>query len=117
MEPNCSGTPVLNLLTFTDIGDFKTDTSMVLAISRLIEGLGYVKVFSKTYLPAKKTPLSTRESEVLKLSLNGFSSKMVAEKLYISIQTVKNHKRNMMAKTCASNIAELITLCLLNSWI
>lgn len=117
LEPNHSGIPVLNLLTFTDIGDYKTDTSIVLTISRLTEDQGYVKVFSKSYLPAKKTPLSSRESEVLRLSLGGDSSKMIAEKLFISIQTVKNHKRNMMEKTCAANIAELITLCLVNSWI
>ena len=117
LEPNHSGIPVLNLLTFSDIGDYKTDSSIVLSISRLTNGQGYVKVFSRSYFPAKITPLSLRESEVLRLSLNGNSSKMVAEKLYISIQTVKNHKRNMMEKTCASNIAELIALCLLNSWI
>lgn len=117
MEPQNHGVPVLNLLIFTDIGDYKTDTSIVLTISRLTEGQGYVKVFSKSYLPAKQTPLSPRESEVIRLSLEGDSSKMIAEKLFISIQTVKNHKRNMMEKTCASNIAELITLCLVNSWI
>ena len=46
LEPNRAGIPVLNLLTFTDIGDFKTDTNLVLTISRRINGHGYVKVFS-----------------------------------------------------------------------
>lgn len=117
MEPQNHGVPILNLLVFTDIGDFKTDTSIVLTISRLIEGLGYMKVFSKTYLPAKKTPLSARETEVLRLSHDGYSSKMIAEKLFISIQTVKNHKRNMMEKTLTSNITGLISLCIMNNWL
>jgi DNA-binding CsgD family transcriptional regulator len=116
LEPQ-AGIPVLHLLVFSDIGDFKADTSIVLTISRLLKDQGYVKVFSKSYLPKRYTPLSIRESEVLRLSLEGYSSKMIAEKLFISIQTVKNHKRNMMEKTCASNIAELISLSLLNSWI
>jgi len=116
MEPQ-AGIPILQLLVFSDIGDYKTDTSIVLTISRMVKEVGFVKVFSKTYLPPKKTPLSSRESEVLKLTLKGESSKMIAEKLFISIQTVKNHKRHMMEKTCASNIAELIALCLLNNWI
>jgi len=50
MEPQNHGIPVLNLLVFSDIGDYKTDTSIVLTASRLIEGQGYVKVFSKSYL-------------------------------------------------------------------
>jgi DNA-binding CsgD family transcriptional regulator len=111
------GQPVLNLSLFSDISEYKTDNTMVLTISYLDSQKGYVKVFSKTYLPVKKTPLSSRESEVLKLCLEGNSSKMIAEKLFLSIQTVKNHKRNMMDKTSAKNIAELISLCLLNSWI
>lgn len=116
LEPQ-AGVPILQLLVFSDIGDYKSDTSIVLTISRSVKGLGYVKIFSKTYLPVKNTPLSSRESEVLRLSSDGLSSKMIAEKLFISIQTVKNHKHNMMEKTCVANIAELITLCLVNNWI
>ena len=117
LEPNYSGIPVLNLLTFTDIGDFKTDTSLVLTISRLVNGEGYVKVFSKSYPQPGNTVLSKRELEVLKLCIDGLTSKMIADKLFLSVQTVKNHKRNMMAKTSARNIAALISLSLMNNWI
>jgi len=117
LEPQSAGIPIINLLVFTDIGDFKTDTNMILTISRLVKGQGYLKVFSKTYHATRDIPLSARESEVLKLSLEGLSSKMIAEKLFISIQTVKNHKRHMMEKTSAKNIAELIHLCNKNNWV
>lgn len=116
LEPE-AGNPILNLVVFTDIGDFKTDNNMTLTISRLESGVGYVKVFSKSYVPQRKPMLSVRESEILRLSLNGLSSKMIADKLFISIQTVKNHKANMMEKTSAKNIAELINLSLKNNWI
>ena len=112
-----SGIPVLNLAVFSDIGDFKTDSNIVLTISRLVSGQGYVKIFSKSYLPQRKSILSARESEVLRLSLEGLSSKMIADKLFISLQTVKNHKANMMEKTSAKNIAELINLSLKNKWV
>ncbi len=117
MEPDPGGIPVLNLLTFTDIGDFKTDTSLVLTVSRLIDGQGYVKVFSKSYPQSGNTVLSKRELEILKLCIDGMTSKRIADKLFLSEQTVKNHKRNMMAKTSASNIAALISLSLMNNWI
>jgi DNA-binding CsgD family transcriptional regulator len=117
LEPNYSGIPVLNLLTFTDIGDFKTDTSMVLTISRLVNGQGYVKIFSKSYPQPGNTVLSKRESEILRLCLDGLSSKMIADKLCLSIQTVKNHKRNMRVKTSARNTAGLINLSIKNNWI
>jgi DNA-binding NarL/FixJ family response regulator len=45
------------------------------------------------------------------------SSKMIADRLCISEQTVKNHKRNMMEKTSAKNIVELINFSLKNNWL
>jgi DNA-binding CsgD family transcriptional regulator len=117
LEPNYSGIPVLNLLTFTDIGDFKTDTNLVLTISRLVNGQGYVKIFSKSYPQPGNTVLSRRESEILRLCLDGLTGKLIAEKLFLSIQTVKNHKRNMMKKTSAGNITGLINLSIKNNWI
>lgn len=116
LEPQ-SGVPVLNLATFSDISDFKTDDSIVLTISRLVDGVGYVNVFNKSYLPSTKAVLSAREVEVLRLSHEGLSSKIIADKLFISLQTVKNHKRNMMGKTSTRNISGLINLSLKNKWI
>lgn len=117
LEPQSGGVPVLNMLIFSDIGDFKSDQNLVLTISFLVEGAGYVKIFSKSYTNNRNSILSSREAEVLRLSLKGLSSKMIADKLFISIQTVKNHKRNMMEKTSAKNIAELISLSLKNNWL
>lgn len=42
--------------------------------------------------------LSDREKEILQLVAEGYSSKEVAEKLYISPKTVENHKANIMRK-------------------
>lgn len=117
LEPDSLGIPVLNLLTFTDIGDFKTDTSMVLTISRLVRDQGYVKVYSKSYLQPENIFLSKRESEILRLCLEGLTGEMIAVKLFLSIQTVKNHKRNMMEKTSTRNITGLINLSIKNHWI
>ena len=51
-----------------------------------------------------------REKEVLNYISLGFSSKQIAERLYISINTVANHRRNMLHKKGASNSAELVKI-------
>ena len=42
--------------------------------------------------------LTARELEVLKLVAKGMSNKEVADQLYISENTVKNHVRNILEK-------------------
>jgi DNA-binding CsgD family transcriptional regulator len=109
--------PVLNLKVFTEIGDFKTDDSIVLSIFRYSSDLGYQKVFTKVYGDDDNSQLSHREMEIIKLCLEGLSSKMIADKLNLSIHTVKNHKRNCMEKTLTHNITELINLCIKSHWL
>lgn len=109
--------PVLNLKVFTEIGDIKTDETMVLTIFRYSAELGYQKVFTKVYGETYNSQLSHREIEIVRLCLEGLSSKMIADKLSLSIHTVKNHKRNSMEKTLTHNIAELINLCIRSRWV
>lgn len=106
--------PVLQLRVFTDIGDFKTDETMVLSIFRHFTSQGYQKVWTRVYSNNGTIQLSQREKEIIKLCLEGMSSKMIADKLNLSIHTVKNHKRNCMEKTLTHNITELIYLCMLS---
>lgn len=56
------------------------------------------------------TELSTREFEVLQLFLNGFSIKEVAAKLFISFETVKSHRKNILLKTGVKKISLLSKL-------
>ncbi|UZE96289.1 helix-turn-helix transcriptional regulator [Alkalimarinus alittae] len=44
------------------------------------------------------TPLTQRESEVLSLVTQGLSNKLIAEKLHISLNTLKVHIRNLYGK-------------------
>ncbi|MBW4553334.1 MAG: response regulator transcription factor [Aphanocapsa sp. GSE-SYN-MK-11-07L] len=50
-----------------------------------------------------KTPLSERELEVLELIVEGDSNAVIAEKLFITIGTVKTHVRNILNKLCADD--------------
>ena len=52
-------------------------------------------------------PLSNREREVSGLVVQGYLNKEIAEKLFISEQTVKNHLHNIFEKLGVSNRLEL----------
>ncbi|GGA45174.1 response regulator transcription factor [Okeania sp. KiyG1] len=48
-------------------------------------------------------PLTERELEVLQLIVSGCSNAQIAEKLYITIGTVKTHVRSILNKLCAND--------------
>ena len=53
--------------------------------------------------------LSNREAQILALLSKGKSSKIIANELSISVNTVNNHRKNMLLKTGTNNIAELVS--------
>ena len=52
--------------------------------------------------------LSQREFEILKLVEEGLSSERIAEKLFLSINTVNTHRCNILKKTRKDSISDLI---------
>lgn len=52
--------------------------------------------------------LSKRESEILELISRELSSEEIAERLYISTNTVKSHRRSLLIKLHAKNTAGLV---------
>ncbi|MDW3195916.1 MAG: response regulator transcription factor [Cytophagales bacterium] len=61
--------------------------------------------------------LSTRELEIVKCLAEGLNSKQVGEKLFISQQTVRTHRRNIMHKLHVKTTGELIRLSMEKGWI
>jgi DNA-binding NarL/FixJ family response regulator len=59
-------------------------------------------------------PLTDREKEVLVLVIKEFTNQEIADKLYISKRTVDAHKRNLLEKTGAKNVAGLVIFALNN---
>lgn len=59
-------------------------------------------------------PLTEREKEVLVLIIKENSNQEIADKLYISKRTVDAHKRNLLEKTGAKNVAGLVIFALNN---
>ena len=70
---------------------------------------GKICLFKDELESNKKTILSTREVEVLGLVSKGFASKEIADKLFLSVNTVNNHRQNILEKVKASNTSEAVT--------
>jgi DNA-binding NarL/FixJ family response regulator len=83
-----------------------TDIQLLVAVQMAFHRI-YVK--EKTTLPVR-IELTEREREIALLVAQGMSSKQVAIKLSISIETVKTHRRRMLQKNSISNFAQLVYL-------
>lgn len=69
------------------------------------------ELITKSYLNGGKTPhdsITSRELEVLQLIVEGYSSKLIADKLDISPRTVDTHRGNIMQKLNIPNAAGLV---------
>jgi DNA-binding CsgD family transcriptional regulator len=54
------------------------------------------------------TPLTPRETDVLKLIVAGFSTVQIAEQLLISVNTVESHRKALYRKMRVHRIGEAI---------
>lgn len=72
-----------------------------------VHELGYQRIGS--YVPAApEQDLTAREVEVVQLIKKGLSSKEIADRLCISVNTVRNHRSNLFRKTNARNMVDLL---------
>lgn len=60
---------------------------------------------------------SKREIDIIKLIGNGLNNNEIAEKLFISVETVKKHRTNILTKSGSKNTVQLIKNCVLQGLI
>jgi FixJ family two-component response regulator len=59
---------------------------------------------------ARAETLTERERQVMELVTAGFTNKEIAEKLYLSVVTIKLHRGQVMRKMQAETLAELVKM-------
>ncbi len=69
---------------------------------------------SKVSTPKSDDTLTKRELEVLQLVAGGLSNEEIADRLNISVTTVKGHRSNLLMKTGTKNTAGLIMYAIKN---
>jgi DNA-binding NarL/FixJ family response regulator len=82
------------------------------AIERVAKGEGYVdRALMPDFLSGKEM-LTGREREILKLLADGMSNADVAQKLFISQETVKSHVRHILTKLEADTRTHAVAIAL-----
>lgn len=79
-----------------------------------------MQYLQKAYVPAtphSESPLSKRETEVLRLLINGESAAEIAETLFVSQATVKTHVYNIYQKLHVNNRMEAANLARSKGWV
>ena len=69
-----------------------------------------VLALRKVENPENVPIITRREKEVLGLIADGMTNNEIAQKLFISVATVDTHRKNLLAKFDAKNIASLIKM-------
>jgi DNA-binding NarL/FixJ family response regulator len=69
---------------------------------------------SKSNKASEKIQLTSREKEILKLYVEGFTNTEISDKLNLSIHTVKTHKNNIMQKYNFKSTVEMIKYAIKN---
>lgn len=110
LEFDETGIPTLCFIVDQDIEHLIKSTDNYLG--RLsFNGGEFVTTFSSKEQVMKKQDIFTnRELDVLKLLLKGFESKQIGERLFISSNTVDNHRKNMIRKVDARDTTALIQI-------
>jgi DNA-binding CsgD family transcriptional regulator len=70
-----------------------------------------VKTDARLLTPSN--PLFTkRESEIIRLMAEGLTSDEIASRLFIAVETVKTHRKNILGKSGCKNVGHLLTKCI-----
>lgn len=84
---------------------------LINAIERVSSGKSYFDWISdfKRESDAEEWRLSEREIQIIRLVMDGLSNAEIGEKIFISEETVKTHRKNIFRKLGVHNVAELTT--------
>ena len=73
------------------------------------EGLKQQLLNSLSMLNAKQI-VTRREKEILQMIVDEFTNQEIADKLYLSLRTVENHRNNLLQKLKVKNTAGLVKI-------
>ncbi|MDH6305365.1 DNA-binding CsgD family transcriptional regulator [Parabacteroides sp. PF5-5] len=80
----------------------------------IIEHLQEILVAETVHTTEKNKELSSRETDVLKLIVQGSTNKDIADKLHISLNTVLSHRKNITAKLGIKTVSGLTFYAIMN---
>jgi DNA-binding CsgD family transcriptional regulator len=107
LQLNEEGNMLYMLIIITLMNDFKHDKKLLTNVKGLHNSEPIISQFSGSQI-VKESILTRRELEILRLIQQGMTTREIADKLFLSFETVRTHRRNMLEKTNAKNSSKLI---------
>ena len=101
--------PEVDMVIYYEASQLFKDDEYWLYIEKTIGDQQYAKLYTK--YDQHNHFLSLREKEILLLVAKGKSSKEIALELNISIETVSQHRKNMIKRINAKDSSSLIQIC------
>jgi DNA-binding CsgD family transcriptional regulator len=99
-----------------DISHLKLTGRPILSFIGLDNEPSYIDVEIQTVFKPTKEILTKREKEVLRNLIDGHNSKSLSDKLFLSIETINTHRRNILRKTKTKSTTEVITKAIREGW-
>lgn len=118
LQRNCfiksdeKGNPLLSLGIITNVSHFVNESPIIQVVEKLNQDpLMPAEIIHKKafYLNNEGRLFTKREKEVLFWSADGLTTKEIADKLFSSENTIKNHRKNMFQKADTRNVSELVS--------
>lgn len=120
-DANEHSEPTLALCFLHDLSDYSSFGNSGIRKCTILKDAAGVpeKIFSRSYAIVEKNrcPLTQRERQILDLFSNGLNTTQVAASLYLTVNTIKTHRKNILAKLGAENTSEAIRIALKNHWL
>jgi DNA-binding CsgD family transcriptional regulator len=104
----------------TDISHLKSDGKPKLSYIAMDDGPSYQDINPEetfSILLPQQELFTKKEKIVLKLVIEGKTTKEIAEQLCNSIHTINTHRKNIFQKTETKTVADLVNNCIKNNWI
>jgi DNA-binding CsgD family transcriptional regulator len=107
VEVDAEGFPVRTMITCTNIGQFKKDECVYFNIMKKNQDGVYEVMLEGSDNQINDIKLTPREVQIINLISGGNTNKEIAEKLFISLNTVQTHRKSILKKTKCNGTAEL----------
>jgi DNA-binding CsgD family transcriptional regulator len=111
-----SGTILNTLIVHTDISHLKPEGRPVLSFIGMEDEPSYIDVEVEQVFRSSPEAITRREKSIIRLLIEGLSSKAIAGQLYLSKQTIDTQRKNMLKKFNVKNTNELVALAIQKGW-
>ncbi len=116
IQTSTEGRPLRVINIHTDITHLKPNGRPILSFIGIEGEPSYIDVKLDTIFKPTKETLTKREKEILINLIDGHSSKSISEKLFLSIETINTHRRNILRKTRTKNTSEIVIKAIREGW-